>query len=67
MDTLTRTAGGSRQHKRARVTTRVTERGQVGDKKIEADMSQWQWVQYWLHHTRNTGQLLPIGRQQACQ
>ena len=33
---------------------------------MEANMSQWQWVQHWLHQTRNTGQLLPSGRQRAC-
>ena len=36
------------------------------NKEMEANRSQWQWVQHWLHQTRKTGQLLPSGRQQEC-
>ena len=40
--------------------------GHARDKEMEANMSQWQWFQHWLHQTGNTGQLLPSGGQQAC-
>ena len=66
LDTLPRTAGGRRQHNAASVVRRVTYTGHARDKDMEANMSQWQWVQHWLHQTRNAGQLLPSGRQQAC-
>ena len=38
-----------------------------GDLEMEANKSQGQWLQHWLHQPRNNGQLLPSGRQQACE
>ena len=60
-DTLLKTEGGRRQHNTESGLRRVTYTGQPRDKEMEANMSQWRWVQHWLHQTRKTGQLLPSG------
>ena len=65
LDTLPRTAGGRRQHNASRVVRKVTWTGHARDKEMEANMSQGQWIQHWLHQTMNTGQLLSSGKQQA--
>ena len=65
LDTLPRTPGGWRQHNAARVVRKVTWAGHASDKEMEANMSQGQWIQHWLHQTRDTGQLLSSGKQQA--
>ena len=64
LDTLPKTAGGWRQHNAASIVRKVTKTEHARD--MEANMSQWQLVQHWLHQTKYTGQLLPSGRRQAC-
>ena len=57
---MPRTAGERRQHNAANKVRKVTYTGHARDKELEANRSQWQWVQHWLHQTRNTGQLLAL-------